>query len=203
MTLKLGGNSRTTTNPNIISATTISNDTSTSLSSLLSSSQNSSSSTSNTSSTYSTTTSSSTTSSSENSNQFSVSITYAQNPIVRGDIQTIYVSVSSSTGLQISRLQTNFVITYPSGFVHKSSNVTDSNGDTSTSWKISGNADTGTFHVTVTINGQDFDSSFQVVPASSSTTSTTTTVPPPTQTTSSTTVTTTATTTTDSNVTSH
>jgi hypothetical protein len=112
--------------------------------------------------------------------EYQVRISFAQNPIVRGNIQTIYVSVSSSKGIQISGLQTNFVITYPSGFQHSFSNTTDSNGDTFTSWRISGDTKPGTFQVEVIINNnQIYNSSFQVIPdtetSTSSISSTTTT----------------------------
>ena len=106
------------------------------------------------------TTQSSSTSSS--SSQYSVTISYAQNPIVRGNYQTIYVSVISG-GNPVANLGVQIYVVYASQSTTKTFQaMTNSSGIADANWLIGGNSNPGTFSVTATIQGQTYNSSFQV-----------------------------------------
>lgn len=102
------------------------------------------------------------TSTSSSSSQYSVIISYAQNPIVRGNYQTIYVSVTSG-GIAVANLGVQIYVLYASQSTTKTfQETTNSSGIANANWLIGGNSNTGTFSVTATINGLAYSSSFQV-----------------------------------------
>src|SRR5579875_80661 len=91
-----------------------------------------------------------------------VQITYAHNPIVRGNTQTIYMATSPAIG----NAPVSVLVTYASGATQKTFNTqTGPSGQVSVSWTIGSNSDPGTFQVKVTVEGQTFSSSFQVNPS--------------------------------------
>lgn len=78
-----------------------------------------------------------------------VSVSVARNPISRGSVQTIYVTVTDGTN-KMSDATTTGRVTYASGYTHDFSGSTDANGQYSHSWQIGGNSNPGTFSVSVT-----------------------------------------------------
>lgn len=88
----------------------------------------------------------------------SVQITYAQNPIARGNTQVVYISTSPV----IANTQVNVTVTYASGDEKNFATLSDSFGKASVSWTIGSNSDPGTFLVLVTVDGGSYSSSFQV-----------------------------------------
>jgi len=89
-------------------------------------------------------------------------IAYAENPITRGSVQTIAIQTRDSDGPM--RNATVYVhVLYASGYTtHDFTCFTANDGTCSVSWQIGGNSTPGTFVVTATIEGQEFDSSFEV-----------------------------------------
>ncbi|HEV2225929.1 MAG TPA: hypothetical protein VGR56_03890 [Nitrososphaerales archaeon] len=88
--------------------------------------------------------------------------TYAQNPIPRGTVQTITIQAHDSDG-PIQNATVYVHILYASGSAtYDFTRVTTNDGSCSVSWQIMDNSTPGTFMVTATINGQEFDSSFEV-----------------------------------------
>ncbi|MCL4518984.1 MAG: hypothetical protein M1587_07290, partial [Thaumarchaeota archaeon] len=88
----------------------------------------------------------------------SVQITYAQNPIVRGNTQVVYIATNPA----IPNSQVNVTITYASGYEKSFTTISDSSGKSSVSWTIGSNSDPGTFLVLVKVDGGLYSSSFQV-----------------------------------------
>ncbi len=87
---------------------------------------------------------------------------YAQNPIPRGSVQTITIQTHDSDG-PIQNATVYVHVLYASGSTtHDFACVTTNDGSCSVSWQIGGNSTPGTFTVTATIEGQEFDSSFEV-----------------------------------------
>ncbi|MDA4127034.1 MAG: hypothetical protein OK452_07505 [Thaumarchaeota archaeon] len=92
----------------------------------------------------------------------SATFAYAQNPISRGSVQTITIQAHDSDG-PIQNATVYVHILYASGSTtHDFACVTTNDGSCSVSWQIGGNSTPGTFTVTATIEGQEFDSSFEV-----------------------------------------
>jgi len=101
-------------------------------------------------------------------------ISYGQPTIVRGNFQTIYVSVTQN-GEPMTELSVAFSVVYASGLTKNlPAASTNSSGVASATWKIGPNAQPGTFDVTVTVNGTSYASSFQVVTDSTTTTASST-----------------------------
>ena len=97
-------------------------------------------------------------------------ISFDRDPISRGSIQTITVSVYDGDK-KLPGAQVSGVVTYSSGSTQKNFNdLTNGDGQVSYSWRIGGNSKTGTFGVDVTVsaNGQTISksSSFYVTTAS-------------------------------------
>lgn len=91
-----------------------------------------------------------------------VSIVYAENPITRGSMQTITIQTHDSDG-PIQNATVYVHVLYASGYTtHDFACVTANDGSCFVSWQIGGNSTPGTFVVTATIEGQEFDSSFEV-----------------------------------------
>jgi hypothetical protein len=79
-----------------------------------------------------------------------ISITIAKNPITRGSIQTITVTVSDAeSNEKIQGAQVNGKVQYVTAHTETFSCITDSSGKCSHSWQISGNAKPGTFTISV------------------------------------------------------
>ncbi len=94
-----------------------------------------------------------------------VTITYAHDPITRGSIQTITVAVMDSDG-PVVNTTVHIHVLYASGSTTKDFDcTTDPAGTCSASWLIGGNSNPGTFLVSVTVEGMQFESSFQVTAA--------------------------------------
>ena len=104
-----------------------------------------------------------------NGTGLTISINIAHDPIIRGNEQTITVTVSDSdSGDKISGANVKGYVKYVTGHREILSGTTDQNGIFRHSWTISGNANTGTFvvHVDVTTDGNKSGSkekSFQVI----------------------------------------
>jgi hypothetical protein len=97
-------------------------------------------------------------------------IAYAKDPITRGSIQTITISVNHGNA-KASGALVDGAVTYASGSTVKSfSGTTDENGQYSYSWRIGGNSNPGIFNVNVNVssNGESLTmpSSFTVIEAS-------------------------------------
>ena len=98
-----------------------------------------------------------------------IDINIAKNPIVRGNEQTITMTVSDSdSGNKVSVASINGYVKYVTTHRETISGSTDQNGILSHSWRISGNANTGTFtaHADASASGGKSGSnekSFQVV----------------------------------------
>ncbi len=89
-------------------------------------------------------------------------VAYAQNPIPRGSIQTITIQAHDSDG-PVRNATVYVHVLYASGYTtHDFACVTTNDGLCSVSWQIGGNSTPGTFMVTAAIEGQEFDSSFEV-----------------------------------------
>ena len=90
---------------------------------------------------------------------------YAQNPISRGSVQTITIQTHDSDG-PIKNATVYVNVLYASGYTtHDFTCLTANDGACSVSWQIGSNSTPGTFTVTVTIEGHEFDSSFEVTAA--------------------------------------
>jgi hypothetical protein len=104
-----------------------------------------------------------------------ISITIAKDPITRGNVQTITVTVSDSkSNEKIEGAKVNGKVQYVTGHTETFSCITDRGGICSHSWRISGNATPGTFHVLVEVSASGYKSaskttSFQVVPKDNTT----------------------------------
>jgi hypothetical protein len=104
-----------------------------------------------------------------------ISITIAKDPITRGNVQTITVTVSDSkSNEKIEGAKVNGKVQYVTGHIETFSCITDAGGKCSHSWRISGNARPGTFHVLVEVSASGYKSaskttSFQVVPKDNTT----------------------------------
>ncbi len=106
-------------------------------------------------------------SSSSVSGQIGATISYANNPIVRGKTQTVTIAVTNSTGPIVGHLLAVHV-TYASLQTTKDlSCTTSTSGSCSVSWLIGTTSNPGTFAVTVvdTVSGATFSSSFEVTTA--------------------------------------
>jgi hypothetical protein len=102
------------------------------------------------------------------------SIHVAKDPIVRGNTQTISVTVSDpKTHGKIEGAHVEGTVHYPSGHIESFSGTTDKDGKISHSWTISGNANTGKFGINVQVSAKGYKagsetSSFAVKSKSSS-----------------------------------
>jgi len=101
--------------------------------------------------------------------KLSVSIVVAKNPIVRGNIQTITVTVADDTGGKVAGANVQEEVLYVSDFIHTFPGITDNMGKMIHSWRISGNADPDIFKVTVDATATGYDkgsatASFTVIP---------------------------------------
>jgi hypothetical protein len=105
-----------------------------------------------------------------------LSVDVKEDPIVRGNIQTIQVTVSDDdSGERINDANIEASVEYASGKYTKElgSKTTDSSGHASFSWRIDGNSDPGTFTATVKASKDGYDPeikriSFEVIPKGSS-----------------------------------
>jgi hypothetical protein len=107
----------------------------------------------------------------ENTNQPSSSpqlfadISFARNPVGRGDVQTITVTVFDG-GYKLYRAPVDGTITYASGTQKHFGGTTDAGGQVVYSWEIESNSAPGTFSVDVNVSsgGQSISkhSSFEV-----------------------------------------
>jgi hypothetical protein len=106
--------------------------------------------------------------------KLSISINVAKDPIVRGNTETITVTVSDSkTHGKIKGAHVEGTVHYPSGHIESFSGTTDKDGKSSHSWTISGNANTGKFGINVQVSAKGYKagsetSSFTVKSKSSS-----------------------------------
>lgn len=92
-------------------------------------------------------------------------VLYAQNPISRGSVQVITIQAYDSDG-PIRNATAYAHVLYASGYTtHDFTCLTANDGSCSVSWQIGGTSSPGTFIVTVTIQGQEFNSSFEVTAA--------------------------------------
>jgi hypothetical protein len=83
----------------------------------------------------------------------------AKNPIVRGNPQTITVTVSDkNSNEKISGANVKVTIKYVTGFLHICTDSTDSSGHAECKWQISGNAKPGKFAVTVEASKEGYTS---------------------------------------------
>ncbi|MDQ6667962.1 MAG: Ig-like domain-containing protein, partial [Thermoproteota archaeon] len=89
--------------------------------------------------------------------KLSVSIVIAKNPIVRGNIQTITVTVGDDTGRKVAGASLQGVVLYASGYPHTFSGITNNLGQMIHSWRISGDAIPGQFKVTVDATATGYD----------------------------------------------
>jgi hypothetical protein len=80
--------------------------------------------------------------------KLSVLIVVAKNPIVRGNIQTITVTIADDTGGKVAGANVQEEVLYVSGFIHTFPGMTDNMGKMIHSWRISGDAIPGQFKVT-------------------------------------------------------
>jgi hypothetical protein len=87
----------------------------------------------------------------------SISIDVAKDPIVRGNPQTITVTVSDSkTHGKIKGAHVEGTVHYPSGHIESFSGTTDQDGKFSHHWTISGNANTGKFGINVQVSAKGY-----------------------------------------------
>jgi hypothetical protein len=116
--------------------------------------------------------------SSSSTQDLDIEIDISTDPIVRGNVQTITVEVSDDdTNEKISNANVKGEVDYASGSTDnggKFDKDTDSNGEVTNSWRISGNAIPGTFEVTVDVNAPGYDTetgetTFQVIEKSEDT----------------------------------
>ncbi|MBI3859572.1 MAG: hypothetical protein HY296_04960 [Thaumarchaeota archaeon] len=91
-----------------------------------------------------------------------VTIYYASDPVPRGSTQTIYVGVNDSDG-PIPGQAVSIHVLYASGMTtHDFACTTSADGSCSASWTIGATSTPGTFQVTVSVDGAEFYSSFEV-----------------------------------------
>ncbi|MGD9674751.1 MAG: hypothetical protein AB7U98_14890 [Candidatus Nitrosocosmicus sp.] len=99
--------------------------------------------------------------SSSSTQDLDIEIDISRDPIVRGNVQTITVEVSDDdTNEKISNANVNGEVEYASGSTDnggKFDKNTESNGEATHNWRISGNAIPGTFEVTVNVNAPGYD----------------------------------------------
>ncbi|WP_148685707.1 hypothetical protein [Candidatus Nitrosocosmicus hydrocola] len=116
--------------------------------------------------------------SSSSTQDLDIEIDISTDPIVRGNVQKITVEVSDDdTNEKISNANVNGEVEYASGSTDNGGRFdkdTDSNGEATNSWRISGNAIPGTFEVTVDVNAPGYDTEteetiFQVIEKSEDT----------------------------------
>ena len=99
--------------------------------------------------------------------QLAATFSYAKNPIVRGNTQTITITLTNKTGPVVGHSLAVHV-TYASLQTTKDLTcVTETDGACSVSWQIGATSNPGTFTVSVTdsVSGATFASSFQVTTA--------------------------------------
>lgn len=89
--------------------------------------------------------------------KLSVSIGVDKNPIVRGNIETITVTVEDNQGKKIEGADVQGEVLYASGFTHQFSGFTNTLGQVIYSWKISGDVITGQFKVMVDATATGYD----------------------------------------------
>jgi hypothetical protein len=102
-----------------------------------------------------------------------VHIQVAKDPIVRGNNQTITVTVGDDTGRKVVGADVQGEVLYVSGFIHTFSGITDNKGQVIYGWRISGDADTGQFKVTVVATATGYEkgsatNTFTVIPKTQS-----------------------------------
>ena len=116
--------------------------------------------------------------SSSSNHDLDVQIDISKDHIVRGNIQTITVEVSDDdTNEKISDARVNGEVEYASGSTSNGGNFdkdTEGDGEATHSWRISGNANPGTFDVTVKVtapgyNTETDETSFKVIEKSEDT----------------------------------
>lgn len=99
--------------------------------------------------------------SSSSAQDLDIEIDISKDPIVRGNVQTITVTVSDDdTNEKISNANVKGEVEYASGSTDndgKFDKDTESNGKASHNWRISGNAIPGTFEVTVNVDAPGYD----------------------------------------------
>jgi hypothetical protein len=90
------------------------------------------------------------------------SISYAQNPILRGSAQAITIQAQDSDGAMVGAV-VSVVVDYASGLTsHAFSCTTSSSGSCSVTWTIGSTSSPGTFQVIVGIEGAELLSTFTV-----------------------------------------
>jgi len=116
-------------------------------------------------SSQSTTSSSSSSYTATTGQSLNVTIGIAHDPITRGSVQNITVYVRDSTG-PLQGIGVHIHVLYASGSTTKDYDCTTSSaGSCSYPWTIGGTSNPGTFQVTVTVAGQHYYKTFQVLPA--------------------------------------
>jgi hypothetical protein len=105
------------------------------------------------------------------STKFPLSIGVVMNPIVRGKIQIITITVTNNIVKKVAGTDVEGELLYVSGFIHKFSSITNNLGQVIYSWRISVDADTGQFTVTVIATKAGYDqvsatTTFTVMPKS-------------------------------------
>jgi hypothetical protein len=96
--------------------------------------------------------------------QLSIAIKLGKNPISRGTLQTVNVSVSESkSGLPVAEARVEATITAPSGKSIKFEHTTLSTGETSFSWKVprvaeTGLSETGLTHIKFQVSATGYES---------------------------------------------
>ena len=86
-----------------------------------------------------------------------ISITIAENPIIRGNVQTITVTVSDAeSNEKIQGAKVNGKVQYVTTHTETFSCITDASGKCSHSWQISGNAKPGTFTISVEVSASGY-----------------------------------------------
>jgi P2-related tail formation protein len=98
-------------------------------------------------------------SSSYTKSDLSVSLSIKENPITRGSLQTIFVTVTSD-GSKISGASVHGDIIYTAGYTKSLDSTTDSNGKASLSWTIGGTSNPGKFSVKVTASKSGYNSDY-------------------------------------------
>lgn len=94
-----------------------------------------------------------------NPKQLSISIKLGKNPISKGSLQTVNVSVSDSkSGLPIADARVETTITAPSGKSINFEHMTSSDGKTSFSWKVARVAETGLVHIKFQVSAIGYES---------------------------------------------
>jgi hypothetical protein len=91
--------------------------------------------------------------------QLSIAIKLGKNPISKGTLQTVNVSVSDSkSGLPVADARVEATITAPSGKSIKFEHTTLSTGETSFSWKVPRVAETGLAHIKFQVSATGYES---------------------------------------------